>query len=55
MSELKMTNYNTHDCHMVLSFFLAISIMVVSQPYVKMVITRMCHFFYQYIHEGDRH
>jgi hypothetical protein len=45
MSELKMTRYNTHDCQMILLLFLAIAIQVVNQPYVKMVITRMCHFF----------
>jgi hypothetical protein len=45
MSELKMTGYNTHDCHTMLSLFLAITIRIVNQPYVKMVITRMHHFF----------
>jgi hypothetical protein len=45
MSELKMIDYNSHDCHMMLSLFLAIAIRAVNQPYVKMVITRMCHFF----------
>jgi hypothetical protein len=45
MFELKMTGYNTHDCHMMLSLFLVIAIRVVNQPYVKMVITWMCHFF----------
>ena len=45
MSDLKMTGYNTHDCHTMLSLFLAIAIRVVNQPYVKMVVTRMCHFF----------
>jgi hypothetical protein len=44
MSDLKMIGYNTHDCHMMLSLFLTIAIRVVNQPYVKMVITRMCHF-----------
>jgi hypothetical protein len=33
MSELKMTGYNTHDFHMMLSFFLTITIRVVNQPY----------------------
>jgi hypothetical protein len=45
MSELKMSGYNTHDCHTILSLFLAIAIRVVNHPYLKMVITRMCHFF----------
>jgi hypothetical protein len=45
MSELKMSGYNTHDCHTMLSLFLAIAIRPFNHPYLKMVITRMCHFF----------
>jgi hypothetical protein len=45
MSELKMSAYNTHDCHTMLSLFLAIAIRAVNHPYLKMVITRMYHFF----------
>jgi hypothetical protein len=45
MPELKMTGYNTLDCHMMFSLFLAIAIRVVNQPCVKMLITQMCHFF----------
>jgi hypothetical protein len=39
MSDLKMTGYKTHDCHMMLLLFLAIAIRVANQQYVKMVIT----------------
>jgi hypothetical protein len=45
MSELKVSDYNTHDCHTILSLFLAIAIGAVNHPYLKMVIRRMCHFF----------
>jgi hypothetical protein len=45
MSELKVSDYNTHDCHTMLSLFLAVAIRAVNHPYLKMVITRMCHFF----------
>jgi hypothetical protein len=45
MSELEMSGYNTHDCHTMLSLFLDIAIRAVNHPYLKMVITRMCHFF----------
>jgi hypothetical protein len=45
MSELKMSGYNTHDCHRMLLLFLAIAIKAINHPYLKMVITRMCHFF----------
>jgi hypothetical protein len=45
MSELKLSGYNTHDCHIMLSLFLAIAIRAINHPYLKMVTTRMCHFF----------
>jgi hypothetical protein len=47
MLELKVSGYNTHDCltMLSLSLFLAIAIRAVNHPYLKMVITRMCHFF----------
>jgi hypothetical protein len=45
MSELKMSGYNTHDFHTMLLLFLAIAIKVVNHPYLKMVITHMCHLF----------
>jgi hypothetical protein len=45
MSELEVSGYNTHDCHIMLSLFLAIAIRAVNHPYLKMVVTRLCHFF----------
>jgi hypothetical protein len=45
MLELKMSGYNTHDCHTMLSLFLVIAIRAVNHSYLKMVITCMCHFF----------
>jgi hypothetical protein len=45
ISELKMSDYNIHDCHTMLPLFLAIATRAVNHPYSKMVITRMCHFF----------
>jgi hypothetical protein len=45
VSELKMSGYNTHDCHIMLLLFVAIAIRIVNHPYLRMVITRMCHFF----------
>jgi hypothetical protein len=45
MLELKMSGYNTHDCHTMLLVFLAIAIRAFNHPYLKMVITRICHFF----------
>jgi hypothetical protein len=40
-----MTGYNTYDSHTMLSLFLSIAFRAINHPYVKMVITRMCHFF----------
>jgi hypothetical protein len=45
MSELKLSGYNTHDCHTMVSLFLAIAIIAIKHPYLKMVITCMCHLF----------
>jgi hypothetical protein len=45
MSELKVSGYNTHDCLTMLSLFLTIAIRAANHPYLKMVITCMCHFF----------
>jgi hypothetical protein len=45
MSELRMSGYITHDCHTMLLLFLSIAIRAINHPYVKMMITRMCHFF----------
>jgi hypothetical protein len=41
MSKVKMSGYNTHDYQTMLLLFLVNAI----NPYVKMVITHMCHFF----------
>jgi hypothetical protein len=40
-----MSGYNMHDCHTMLSLFLAIAIREINHPHVKLVITRICHFF----------
>jgi hypothetical protein len=45
MSDLRMSDYNTHDCHTMLLLFLAIAFRAINHSYVKMMITRMCHFF----------
>jgi hypothetical protein len=45
MLELKVSGYNTHDCHTMFSLFLGITIRAVNHLYLKMVITCMCHFF----------
>jgi hypothetical protein len=44
ISKLKVSGYNTHDCLTMLSLFLDIAIRAVNHPYLKMMITYMCHF-----------
>jgi hypothetical protein len=41
LSELKVSGYNTQDCHTMLSLFLDITIRAINHPYLKMVITHM--------------
>jgi len=48
MKDLTLTNYNSHDCHVMLMVFLPIVIVAIGPEYVKMVITRMS-YFYNYI------
>ena len=45
MKDLTMTNYNSHDCHVMLTMFLPIVIRAIGPEFMKMVITRMCYFF----------
>jgi hypothetical protein len=45
MSKLKMSGYNTRDCHTIMLLFLVIAVRAINHPYFKMVITHMCHFF----------
>lgn len=39
MADLKMSGYNTHDCHVMLGLFLPIAVRGIKHPFVKMVIT----------------
>jgi hypothetical protein len=45
MKDLTMTNYNSHDCHVMLTVFLPIVIRAIGLEYMKMVITWMSYFF----------
>ena len=45
MSDMRMSGYNTHDCHTMLALFLAVAVRAIKHPHLKMVITHMCHFF----------
>ncbi len=45
MKDLSLSGYNSHDCHVMLTVFLAIAIRAIERVDVKMVITKLCYFF----------
>jgi hypothetical protein len=45
MKDLMVTNYNSHDCHVMLTTFLPIAIRAINPLFLKMTITRLCYFF----------
>jgi hypothetical protein len=45
MKDLILTNYNSHDCHVMLTTFFPIAIKAIKLVFVKMAITRLCYFF----------
>jgi hypothetical protein len=46
MKDMTVTNYNSHDCHVMLTTFLPIAIRAINPLFLKMTITRLCYFFY---------
>jgi hypothetical protein len=45
MKDLTVTNYNSHDCHVMLTTFLPIAIRAINLMFLKVAITRLCYFF----------
>jgi hypothetical protein len=45
MKDLTITNYNSHDCHVMMTTFLPISMRAISPMFLKMVTTRLCYVF----------
>jgi hypothetical protein len=45
MKDLTVTNYNSHDCHVMLTTFLPIAIRAMNPLFLKMEIIRLCYFF----------
>jgi hypothetical protein len=45
VKDLSMSGYNSHDCHMMMMVFLAITISVIKPMCIKVLITRLCYFF----------
>jgi len=45
MKDLTLTNYNSHDCHVILTTFLPIAIRAINPVWIKVAVTRLCYFF----------
>jgi hypothetical protein len=45
MKDLTLTNYNSHDCHVMLTTFLPIAIRAINPVWIKVAVTRFCYFF----------
>jgi hypothetical protein len=45
VKDLSMSGYNSHDCHMIMMVFLAITIRAIKPMHIKVLITHLCYFF----------
>ena len=45
MKYLILTNYNSHDCNVMLTTFLPITIRAINPIWIKVVVIRLCYFF----------
>jgi len=45
MKDLTLTNYNTHDCHVMLTTSLPIAIRAINPVFLKIAVTQLCYFF----------
>jgi len=45
MKDLALTNYNSHDCHVMLTTFFPIAIRAINLVLLKMAVTRLCYSF----------
>jgi hypothetical protein len=45
VKDLSIFGYNSHDCHVMMIFFLAIAIMAIKSMHIKVLITCLCYFF----------
>jgi hypothetical protein len=45
VKDLSMFSYNSHDCYMMMMFFLAIAIWAIKPMGIKVLITCLCYFF----------
>jgi hypothetical protein len=47
IKDLTVTNYNSHDYHVMLTTFLPIAIRDINPMFLKMANTRLCYFFHR--------
>jgi hypothetical protein len=45
VKDLSMSDYNSHDCHMMMMVFLAITIRAIKSMHIKVLITHLRYFF----------
>src|SRR6266542_4396172 len=45
MKNMKLVSMKSHDCHVMMTQMLPIAIRGVKPDYVKLAVTRLCHFF----------
>jgi hypothetical protein len=45
VKHLSLFGYNSHDCHVMMMVFLAVTIRAIKPMHIKVLITRLCYFF----------
>jgi hypothetical protein len=55
MNDLLMFSYNSHDYHVMMMVFLAITIRAIKLVHMKVFITRLCYFFNTVSHKVIGH
>src|SRR5436190_8733348 len=51
MKDLKLVGMKLHDCHVMMTQMLPIAIRCIKLDYVKLTVTRLCHFFNAIAHK----
>ena len=51
MKDLKLVGMKSHDCHVMMTQMLPIAIRCIKPDYVKLAVTRLCHFFNTIAHK----
>src|SRR6266498_4538852 len=51
MKDLKLVGMKSHDCHVMMTQMLPIAIKCIKPYYVKLAVTRLCHFFNAIAHK----